>query len=103
MYPFPTTGRCRISVRLPARSATPRGRGVRPRGDYGGRRGRFEPAAPRENLRGLRIAYSRTLGHARVDAEVADLVDTAAKTLEGMGAVVEPVDPPWGPAGPELA
>lgn len=42
---------------------------------------------------GLRIAYSRTLGYAAVDPEVARLVDRAAAWFEQAGAHVEAVDP----------
>ncbi|MDQ1081837.1 amidase family protein [Pseudoroseomonas cervicalis] len=55
------------------------------------------------DLRGRRIAYSADLGHARVDPEVAALVEEAVRALEAMGAVVEAVTPAWGPQGPELA
>ena len=71
-------------------------------GDHTSLPRRFTPLAPREDLAGLRIAYSRNLGHARVDAEVAEGVALSAKTLEKMGASVEEIDPPWGPTGPEL-
>jgi aspartyl-tRNA(Asn)/glutamyl-tRNA(Gln) amidotransferase subunit A len=42
---------------------------------------------------GLRVAYSRTLGHVHVDPEVADLVAAAVAVLEDLGARVEEVDP----------
>lgn len=54
------------------------------------------------DLRGLRIAYSPDLGHARVDPEVAEAVRAALPALEAAGAVVEEVTPPWGPEGPAL-
>jgi aspartyl-tRNA(Asn)/glutamyl-tRNA(Gln) amidotransferase subunit A len=44
-------------------------------------------------LKGLRCAFSPTLGYAKVDAEVARLVETAVHTLAGMGAQVEEADP----------
>jgi aspartyl-tRNA(Asn)/glutamyl-tRNA(Gln) amidotransferase subunit A len=47
---------------------------------------------PDGGLRGLRIAYSRTLGYARVDAEVAGCVDAAVAELAALGAVVEDID-----------
>ena len=50
----------------------------------------------------LRIAFSPDLGHARVDPEVADLVDTAVRAFESFGCPVETVMPSWGPAGPGL-
>ncbi|HUF34243.1 MAG TPA: amidase [Acidimicrobiales bacterium] len=42
---------------------------------------------------GLRVAYSPTLGFARVDPEVADAVAAAVATLADLGAHVEEVDP----------
>ncbi len=51
--------------------------------------------APDGGLAGLRVAYSRDLGYAEVDPEIADLADSAAARLETLGAVVEPVDPPF--------
>jgi aspartyl-tRNA(Asn)/glutamyl-tRNA(Gln) amidotransferase subunit A len=45
-----------------------------------------------DGVRGLRIAYSRTLGYARVDPDVADIVERGAKLFESMGAKVEDVD-----------
>jgi aspartyl-tRNA(Asn)/glutamyl-tRNA(Gln) amidotransferase subunit A len=44
-------------------------------------------------VRGLRIAYSPTLGYADVDPEVASLVRAAVTQLDALGAVVEEVDP----------
>jgi aspartyl-tRNA(Asn)/glutamyl-tRNA(Gln) amidotransferase subunit A len=47
-----------------------------------------------DGLRGLRVAFSPTLGYAaNVDPEVAQAVLAAAKTLEALGARVEAVDP----------
>ena len=46
-----------------------------------------------DGVRGLRIAYSRTLGHARVDPEYGRLVDEAVPVFTELGAVVEDVDP----------
>ena len=40
----------------------------------------------------MRIAYSRTLGYANVDADVARLVDDAVKDLAALGAEVEEID-----------
>ncbi len=45
-----------------------------------------------DGVAGLRIAYSRTLGYARVDAEVAALVERAVGVLADQGAIVEEVD-----------
>lgn len=47
------------------------------------------------NLKGLRIAYSPTLGYAKVDPEVAKIVDTAVKLLEGAGAQIDVVEAPF--------
>ena len=55
------------------------------------------------SLKGKRIAYSRTLGHARVDPEVADAVEAAVRVVAELGAVIEEVEPAWGAQGPELA
>ncbi len=44
-------------------------------------------------VHGLRVAYSRTLGYAEVEAEVAELVDKAVRVFESLGAVIEDVDP----------
>lgn len=54
------------------------------------------------DLRGKRIAFSADFGHARVDPDVAAPVASAVAVFERLGAVVEPVTPPWGPLGPEL-
>ncbi|WP_439552029.1 amidase [Falsiroseomonas sp.] len=43
-------------------------------------------------VKGLRIAYSPTLGFAKVDPEVAAIVAAGVKALEAMGAIVEIVD-----------
>ncbi|MBL6459182.1 amidase [Belnapia sp. T6] len=63
---------------------------------------RFAPEVEPGGLRGLRIAYSPDLGHARVDPEVAALVEGAVRAMEAAGATVEQVTPPWGPEGPGL-
>jgi aspartyl-tRNA(Asn)/glutamyl-tRNA(Gln) amidotransferase subunit A len=62
----------------------------------------FAGEVPPGGVRGLRIAYSPDLGHARVDPEVAALVEAAVRALEVAGATVEQVTPPWGPEGPAL-
>ena len=54
------------------------------------------------DLKGMRIAYSPDLGHARVDPEVAAAVRRSIDALTAAGATVEEVTPPWGPKGPEL-
>jgi aspartyl-tRNA(Asn)/glutamyl-tRNA(Gln) amidotransferase subunit A len=46
-----------------------------------------------DGLRGLRIAYSPTLGYAKVHPDIARAVDAAVRTLEAQGALVEQVDP----------
>ena len=51
-----------------------------------------------------RIAFSPDLGHARVDPEVAALVEAAVRAIESdLGLPVEQIATPWGSAGPELA
>ncbi|MFC0283572.1 amidase [Camelimonas abortus] len=42
---------------------------------------------------GLRVAYSRTFGYGRPQADVIAATDAAAKALEAQGAIVEDVDP----------
>jgi len=44
-------------------------------------------------LRGLRVAYSRTLGYAEVDQDVQARVDEAVELLAGSGAEVVEIDP----------
>jgi aspartyl-tRNA(Asn)/glutamyl-tRNA(Gln) amidotransferase subunit A len=48
-----------------------------------------------QGIRGLRIAYSPALGYAQsvVDPEIASSVAAAVRELEGLGAIVEQVDP----------
>ncbi len=45
-----------------------------------------------DGVAGMRIGYSPTLGYARVDTEVAALVERAVGTFEALGARVEEVD-----------
>jgi aspartyl-tRNA(Asn)/glutamyl-tRNA(Gln) amidotransferase subunit A len=45
-----------------------------------------------QGVKGLRIAFSPTLGYADVDPEVAEIVRRAAATLAELGAVVEEID-----------
>ena len=54
------------------------------------------------DVRNLKIAFSADLGHARVDPEVADLVDAAVRVFESFDCPVEAVDPSWGSEGPEI-
>ncbi len=44
-------------------------------------------------IKGLRIAYSRNLGYARVDNEVGERVDSAVETLAELGADIDEIDP----------
>jgi aspartyl-tRNA(Asn)/glutamyl-tRNA(Gln) amidotransferase subunit A len=53
--------------------------------DYGYKLGR--------KLKGLRVAFSATLGYAEVDPEVAALVQQAVQVLHSLGAEVTAVDP----------
>jgi aspartyl-tRNA(Asn)/glutamyl-tRNA(Gln) amidotransferase subunit A len=46
-------------------------------------------------VRGLRIAYSPTLGYAKVEREVADLVASSVKVFESLGAHIEEVKAPF--------
>lgn len=55
-----------------------------------------------DEVKGLRVAWSPDLGHARVDPEVAALAKAGAQAFEDLGARVEEVTPAWGPDGPEL-
>jgi aspartyl-tRNA(Asn)/glutamyl-tRNA(Gln) amidotransferase subunit A len=45
-----------------------------------------------EGVKGLRIAYSRTLGYARVDPDVAEKVEQGAQLFQSLGARVEEID-----------
>jgi aspartyl-tRNA(Asn)/glutamyl-tRNA(Gln) amidotransferase subunit A len=49
-------------------------------------------AACHQHVRGLRIAYSPTLGYARADAEVLRIVDRAAKTFEEFACKVDLIE-----------
>jgi aspartyl-tRNA(Asn)/glutamyl-tRNA(Gln) amidotransferase subunit A len=60
------------------------------------------PAKLERGIKGLKVAYSPDLGHARVDPEVAELVADAAKTFEDLGCSVAEVTPEFGPTGPDL-
>ena len=56
-----------------------------------------------EGIKGKKIAFSPDLGHARVDPEVAELVQAAVKALASdLHAHVEQVTPAWGKDGPEI-
>lgn len=47
----------------------------------------------KDSIAGMRIGYSRTLGYAKVPAELLACTDAAMNALAGAGAVVEEVDP----------
>jgi aspartyl-tRNA(Asn)/glutamyl-tRNA(Gln) amidotransferase subunit A len=64
--------------------------------------GTFPAVLESGGLTGLRVAYSPDLGHARVDDDVARTVEQAVGAFTDAGALVQQVDPPWGPTGPEL-
>jgi aspartyl-tRNA(Asn)/glutamyl-tRNA(Gln) amidotransferase subunit A len=58
-------------------------------------------AACEGGVRGLRVAWSPTLGYAKVDPEVASMTEAAAKAFESsLGCKIEAADPgfesPWG-------
>jgi aspartyl-tRNA(Asn)/glutamyl-tRNA(Gln) amidotransferase subunit A len=55
-----------------------------------------------EGVKGKRIAYSPDLGHARVDPEVAALVQAAVARFTELGAIVEEVATPWAKDGPDM-
>ena len=46
-----------------------------------------------DGIAGWRVAYSPTLGYAKVDSEVAEIVDRAARAFTDLGATVEARDP----------
>src|SRR5262249_43180400 len=48
-------------------------------------------AACKQEVRGLHVAYSPTLGYAKPDAEVVRIVDAAAKQFEALGCHVDRV------------
>ena len=49
-------------------------------------------AASKSDAKGLKIAYSPTLGYARPDAEVVRVLGKAVRQFEGFGCIVEQVD-----------
>jgi aspartyl-tRNA(Asn)/glutamyl-tRNA(Gln) amidotransferase subunit A len=53
-----------------------------------------------KGVAGLKIAFSPTLGYVDVDPEIALAVKKAVKVLEGLGAVIEQVDPGFADPGP---
>ena len=64
--------------------------------------GTMSPDVQSGDLSGIRIAYSPDLGHARVDPDVARIVERALVAFIQAGAVVEHVTPSWGPGGPAI-
>ncbi|MEC5387531.1 amidase [Uliginosibacterium sp. H3] len=46
-----------------------------------------------DGVRGLRIAYSRTLGYVKVAPHIAEVIDKAVTVFSELGAIVEEVDP----------
>ena len=60
------------------------------------------PARLDDGIAGLRVAVSPDLGHARVDADVAAPVRSAAHAFEALGCTVESPALPFGPEGPEI-
>jgi aspartyl-tRNA(Asn)/glutamyl-tRNA(Gln) amidotransferase subunit A len=54
----------------------------------------------KRGLKGLRIAYSPTLGHAEPDREISRLVDDAVKVLQRLGAKVVKKDPGFADPAP---
>lgn len=55
--------------------------------------GRDYTAGLADGVKGLKIAFSPTLGYVRVDAEIAGIVAAAVAVFARLGAVVEQVDP----------
>ena len=60
------------------------------------------PARLDGGIAGLKVAFSPDLGHARVDSDVAALVQTAAEAFQSLGSTVESPALPFGPEGPEI-
>ena len=54
----------------------------------------------KRKLKGLRVAYSATLGYAEVDPEVAALVKQAVAVLQKLGAEVTEIDPGFADPAP---
>jgi aspartyl-tRNA(Asn)/glutamyl-tRNA(Gln) amidotransferase subunit A len=60
------------------------------------------PARLADGVRGLKVAYSPDLGHARVDDAVAGLVAKAAQAFQELGCTVDEAPVPFAKAGPEI-
>ena len=54
------------------------------------------------DVSGLKVAYSPDLGHARVDADVAELVEAGVRAFASFGCDVDEASPACGPDGPEI-
>jgi aspartyl-tRNA(Asn)/glutamyl-tRNA(Gln) amidotransferase subunit A len=55
-----------------------------------------------KGVKGLKIAYSPTLGYVDVDPEIAALIDKAVSVLADLGAKIERVDPGFEDPGPTV-
>jgi aspartyl-tRNA(Asn)/glutamyl-tRNA(Gln) amidotransferase subunit A len=64
--------------------------------------GRDWTANLNDGVKGLRIAYSRTLGYLKVDPGIAAIVDRAVARLTELGAIVEDADPGFANPAPIL-
>lgn len=64
--------------------------------------GRDWTANLNDGIKGLRIAYSRTLGYIKVDPGIAAIIDHAVARLTELGAIVEEVDPGFANPAPIL-
>ena len=64
--------------------------------------GRDWTAGLNDGIKGLRIAYSRTLGYIKVDSGIAAIIDRAVSQLKELGAIVEEVDPGFADPTPIL-
>jgi len=64
--------------------------------------GRDWTANLNDGIKGLRIAYSLTLGYIKVDPGIAAIIDHAVARLTELGAIVEEVDPGFANPAPIL-
>ena len=60
------------------------------------------PARLDDGIAGFKVAFSPDLGHARVDPDVAALVQSAAEAFDSLGCTLENPALPFGPEGPEI-